>query len=777
MNKGTTTEGEFYKPVDAKRSASFILVRARVPIDSAEPLFAPHDWEVQGTIGEVLKHPEVEILDVETKTISILQGQSKSVEDGQDWQDQHTVRAVMPDEVEDPNYAYYAGLLHVDIVPDYNRDGTIDEQDRNRVTDENPWRWWVNDDDDRSGPRGRNDWDKPGSESADAVATPEVVDGIRDLIDFFPLFIDVNPLLDALPPNQYKYRLVHEESALNFFEAQDIVVNGAPETDGPGSLLRDHLVAGRYVQVGNYLNAIVRTADVSGSELSAEFLQSLKSSENGILLIEVKAETEEPLILKIEDSFGAEIASVKFPLKTSRVEDMYRHVNLRWLTGGSGGNATNTSEPIGYSDELTNKDYLVYIHGFNVDADSARGSQSNLFKRFHQLGSNARFVGLSWNGNPPNPGVNLALPPDYHRAVYNGLSTGIRMVDALSFVNGSRLTLIAHSLGNSVAGNAIANHGLSVDNYYIVNGAIALEAYDPNQTLNSNGHEMARNMTEDDWKPYYDLDSGEQRRLFAANWHQLFPDDARGELTWRGLFAKPELLGKAHNFFSPGDEVVEDPDEDEEFGHIVNLWSAAANGGRHAWVSQEIAKGGQHPLTTAGFHDLNGGWEFNYVDAGRTPSSPSDSTVESSYVKWEPVEPNLEITRKYTPEEARDEITNEMLKTKPFYLRFLFEDLYDPALGISVAADVDKRNRLLGLGLPATSYAIAANSLDGLESVGRNYNMQIFFQSDRSAWPEHPNTRAPENWAHSDFKDVAIQHVYLLYEEMIAISDLANPGN
>ena len=44
-------------------------------------------------------------------------------------------------------------LLKVDIVPDYNRDGIIDELDRGKVTESNPYRFWVNDDDDRSGGR------------------------------------------------------------------------------------------------------------------------------------------------------------------------------------------------------------------------------------------------------------------------------------------------------------------------------------------------------------------------------------------------------------------------------------------------------------------------------------------------------------------------------------------------------------------------------------------------------------------------------------------------
>ena len=60
----------------------------------------------------------------------------------------------------------------------------------------------------------------------------------------------------------------------------------------------------------------------------------------------------------------------------------------------------------------------------------------------------------------------------------------MHLADALSFASDGELTVLAHSLGNAVAGNAIANHGLSVDHYFIVNGAVPLEAYDPDQTSN-----------------------------------------------------------------------------------------------------------------------------------------------------------------------------------------------------------------------------------------------------------------------------------------------------
>jgi hypothetical protein len=49
---------------------------------------------------------------------------------------------------------------------------------------------------------------------SNAYARPAslTVDGTRDLVDFFPIWLDIKGVLDALPPNEYEYRLACEAS-------------------------------------------------------------------------------------------------------------------------------------------------------------------------------------------------------------------------------------------------------------------------------------------------------------------------------------------------------------------------------------------------------------------------------------------------------------------------------------------------------------------------------------------------------------------------------------
>jgi hypothetical protein len=647
-------------------------------------------------------------------------------------------------------------LMPVALVPDYNRDGKIDHSDYGKVTSANPWRWWINDDnDEKSAERSSSIHDIPKQGSGDRDCNDLYVDGMRDLLDFFPLHLDLASVLAVLPSSQFKYVVKHAESAFNFYEFPLTVLDGSD----PGRSPNCHV---KQVGVGRGLaSKKLSRAYLNGSELTEKMLDNAQNGK-GVIVVEGAKKTELPLILEIRRrSDNTSVVELCFPVKITDVERMYRHVNFRDFTGGSGGRKTEIEEPVDYPDVLTNGKYVGAVHGYHVDGAEARGFHSNIFKRLHQLGSRARFVGISWFGNPSNPGVNLALPPDYHRAVYNALITGHIAKARLTFTQESNLTIMAHSLGNVLVGNAVANYGLNVDQYYIINGAVPIEAYDSLQTSNSSGHlDMKRNMTEDDWKPYYDYDKGQEQRLFAANWHKLFHStDERSKLTWNNLFASPKLLLASYNFYSPTDEVVENPDATEEFGDLDNLRSAATQG-RHAWVQQEIVKGGQNAISGNAFHDLNGGWGFN------------------SY--WDPPSNGaFSMKRRRPPIETASMISDADLTTKPFHRPLLYPDLYVPLRGSTTAGIVSNRYKLLATGIPATSYAIAVNSLDQLDlrilnGPSRNFNLPRDFKSPggRSSWPPHENSMSPGDWMHSDFNEVALHFMYPMFEKMIDLADL-----
>lgn len=385
-----------------------------------------------------------------------------------------------------------------------------------------------------------------------------------------------------------------------------------------------------------------------------------------------------------------------------------------------------------YPDTLTNGNTFVFIHGFNVSGEAARGWHAEIFKRMHQMGSKARFVGISWHGD---------VSPDYHEAVKHAFMLSERL-NAWLQVPGE-ITIAAHSLGNMVVSNAIEYEGFSPKRYYMINAATPIEAYDASQTSNADNNDMSLRMVENSWKPY-------DRRLYASNWHELFAQtaaDGRNKLKWKDRFAG-KVPGLAYNFYSTEENVVENADAGESFGGNI-LWHRFT---RHAWVQNEIAKGNSSLAAELTLKDTHAGWRFHFRFSSRVQRGAGYEVPGFLGGK----------SRMYKPDET-EEITNNQLKEKPFYWPFEYGELYDAAKG---SAEADKKQiqyELLATAIPALSYAAAANPLDrfNLQQGGNgNFNMM---KLKNGGWPAE---RGGE-WHHSDFRDVAMSYTWPMFQEMI----------
>ena len=304
----------------------------------------------------------------------------------------------------------YEFLLPVEIVPDYNRDGKIDGEDRGKVTEENPFRWWVNDDNDSG------EYDASGDRPDVPEDAPldqrdyqdDEVDGIRDLVDFFPLHLNFRQTLKVFPSSEYDYYLKREEAL------------GKPSLGVlwyPWSYL-DYEPDQKY-SVGGFLRNLEQANDIAsrgGEPITAAGIaippdmMEAAGKNKGVLLIEGKGISNKPLIVEIRKKDGAKVVEIEFPLSIFKVEQMYRHVDLRTVpVNPDGSDAGNVASPLGthtinpaysYPDKLTNGKYFVLVHGYNVNEEKARGWFAEVFKRMHQMGSKARFVGVSWREMP-----------------------------------------------------------------------------------------------------------------------------------------------------------------------------------------------------------------------------------------------------------------------------------------------------------------------------------------------------------------------------------------
>lgn len=120
---------------------------------------------------------------------------------------------------------------------------------------------------------------------------------------------------------------------MKFYEAADTPLDElheAYETSGPSAYLKDE-------EMAKLLDgATVKHAKAVGVELGSSVLDAFAIGQ-GVLLCEITKETASPLILEIQKDSGTLLAKIEFPMNTSGVENMYRHVNLRTAAGGLGG--------------------------------------------------------------------------------------------------------------------------------------------------------------------------------------------------------------------------------------------------------------------------------------------------------------------------------------------------------------------------------------------------------------------------------------------------------
>ncbi|MBF0397748.1 MAG: alpha/beta hydrolase [Desulfobacterales bacterium] len=657
-------------------------------------------------------------------------------------------------------------IINAELIPDWNRDGVIDDLDKNHVTKKTPWRFWINSDNDGlSGNDGiggsENDRTGSGNEGLD-----NHVNGVRDLIDFFPLALDFSNVIKVIPSNEsltYSLKLSEPKGMLNYFEG---VYNNGLITP---SNVRDYLV--NLDVAYSFSNKAVKTINAIGKEFSTSLLNPLSSLLTEIIFIEAPIAFSGDIELIIKKA-GKKIANFSFPVEISEVEKMFKHKDFRNQTGATDGKADRP--------EASNRPYcmnqedktLVWVHGYNVSADAAEGSFAEIFKRFFHIGYNGGFYGISWYGDPPALGSNAGSAPHYHQTVVNSFYAAELMADFVNRIGGN-IHIAGHSMGNMVIGLAIQRHGLNFNKYFAIDAAVPLEAYGQTAVrlnmINFNENE-ARNWQ--DYWVYRENDIYPAQKVLPSQWHTLFDaSDYRSTLTWRNqLVEVTKKIGEVYNFYSNTEDVL------REYSESDFLWDGAGKKLQmYSWVKQEKFKGRRDKVQA----DIGGassnycGWSYNMDyrkigDRGMYINlSPNEATkISDKDLKKVPFF-RLHVDQPYINELIADGNTpSEFLKKfiSQTYLTKYYE--YNKA----VHGHVIVRDWLLAEAFPATTLPMGANELSRLQE--NNINMSTKCKTERilngaSDWPRKGMLDDKNrDWWHSDYKDMPYVRVSEFYKKI-----------
>lgn len=529
----------------------------------------------------------------------------------------------------------------------------------------------------------------------------------------------------------------------------------------------------------------------AGIEIPKEFIDLIKDDTNkGVILVEGNAETTKPLKIIVKDKDNVAIGSGELPLQIAEVTRLYRQISLRednrdtlsprWGANPTGVSvsplltslSTQSTDIAALSPEVALDKHVVLIHGFNVDETSAAEFQNETFKRLYHSGSNQLFTGVGWNGNNEILGLNFS-GLNYWDAVESAFYTADDFAGLIGSMNGSK-TIIAHSLGNMVVGSAIQDFAMGFNKYFMLNPAVALEAYQGNIA-------HPKEMRHPDWDNFYfgaDYDTNADtetytdqngRRLWAVEWHNLFtntdPDpniktDERNTLTWRNRL---EEVGKNQNviqYFSSGEEVLRAAEEgapnslDPVTGLFEDIWVVEwfidEPAGFNAWNVQEKSKGTGNLSTIGG--GSSAGWGFNCA----YEATGSNNEICYSFGGKTHIEAH-----------AFFDSTNNTLIAAPFFDPFEKADLMDAAIGNgttgSNAVAVDYPD-YLAYEIPALSFAAGGTRSTAFADE------QAFDMNDEMAdgWPEERGGEIEvKKWRHSDFKDVSYRYTYKLFDNLV----------
>jgi hypothetical protein len=303
------------------------------------------------------------------------------------------------------NGSYY--VVMAGLAVDANRDGQIElgaaSSDATSATQ--PFRFWINDDDDA------------GDGMADANDT--VVNGVNDLKDFFPVYLDLKQLLNVLPPSTpgVKYILKQHDNALNFVYTNLTRATAFSYQDGT-------LATGFGPVLGQpAASARTQTVTATGVDIfagSPAFLDAIQSHDGGVLLIEGRLLTDQPLVLSVEKTGGTVIAEIKLELVGIRGGTLWETSNkanqifnpTKKDDSTDPGLRTTFGDPVLEVEGNGDATYAVPRNNLYIVADPS----DNKLKVSLDLGipatSRTKFIAAAWDGITKVAGSDAAFPAD-----------------------------------------------------------------------------------------------------------------------------------------------------------------------------------------------------------------------------------------------------------------------------------------------------------------------------------------------------------------------------
>jgi hypothetical protein len=408
---------------------------------------------------------------------------------------------------------YKQGTCTVSIVSlnvDANHDGTMDLSyfGHDQTSPSKPYVFWCNNNFDRwhtvDGTDHEQD-DMPPQSAPDCnytVGGTRVIPCARDLEDFSRLWISgvTSNLLAALPYGStvtLNWGDVSNPNSSN----PTIDLFQAADTDGGTGYLTNSTIAAQQTNNTQCLY-IGRLAPGGSLQLNAIQFNNIWAGNYFIWCGVTNGSGQ--LSLTFSDVSGRVLGQASVYIQVVDIKQMYE----RWTVGDittippattaylAGDLPSDMTQSFQYNTLATaNTPYILFVHGWNLPLWEKDRYAETAFKRLYWQGYQGRFGEFRWptfSGFPFGEFSSQAVNPrNFDNSEYNAWLSGTGLLNKLNDLNSAypgNVYLIAHSLGNVVAGEALrlAGNNQLVNTYIAMQGALAAHCYDPT-TANRSG--------------------------------------------------------------------------------------------------------------------------------------------------------------------------------------------------------------------------------------------------------------------------------------------------
>jgi hypothetical protein len=429
-------------------------------------------------------------------------------------------------------------LIPAGIAVDSNRDGTIEfsGEPRDTTSQDAPFRFWINDDDDGL-PNSEGDVIDP--------PFPDYEDGViqtaRDLEDLVRLHFFFDAFQNELSEGTFKIGLKFKNIGGGY---PRIKIYRSTDTEGSDSYLRDDQAA--FAQVsGRDAVALGEVTDGAPMLLPQDFWSAGNTKK--CLLFEAGGEGKGQLVMTVNKPDGTlvlEGPGVWLDLKN--IKKMYQRAHAvpdfsdrpfdhmdNWTAPAISSEPYDIGQAFSKPKDET-KEVIIYVHGINGPGgqntayESWQSDSETVFKRLWHQGYKGRFATFKWLALTP------ALPFKFNESEYRAWKCGrglAQFVNGLPEAGGYKKNLYSFSQGAPVCGAALTVYGLGVNNYVMSQAAAPAGCYDTNPSINN----------------YADFLNAETQRPTP---------DATDDLGYRGYLSSLNVSGAVISFYNTSDYAL-----------------------------------------------------------------------------------------------------------------------------------------------------------------------------------------------------------------------------